>query len=194
MTVADTTSFSLDGTNGAGSPAYAGGGMIAPLALAPSGARLAVTDASNASPVAITTATPHGLHTGDEVSIGNVQVNGADDPFTVTVTSATSFTLDGSTGAAAYAGGGLVKPLVLAPNSSPERCAHSGEGCLQPRLAHRHHDSGAALSPNRQQRTDQPRARKRAANGTFTITVTGPNTFTLNGSTGNGAWTSPAEW
>ena len=29
-----------------------------------------------------------------------------------------------------------------------------------------------------------------ATNGTFTITVTGPTTFTLNGSTGNGAWTT----
>ena len=29
-----------------------------------------------------------------------------------------------------------------------------------------------------------------AANGTFTVTVTSPNTFTLNGTTGNGAWTS----
>ena len=186
VTVADTTSFSLDGTNGAGSPAYAGGGMIAPLALAPSGARLAVTDASNASPVAITTATPHGLHTGDEVSIGNVQVNGADDPFTVTVTSATSFTLDGSTGAAAYAGGGLVKPLVLAPILHPSAALIQVKGASNPAspiaittVAPHYLQTGSRVLISDVQGND-------AANGMFTVTVTGPNSFTLNGSTGSG--------
>jgi hypothetical protein len=33
-----------------------------------------------------------------------------------------------------------------------------------------------------------------AANGTWTVTVTGTNTFTLNGSTGNGAYTSGGTW
>lgn len=33
-----------------------------------------------------------------------------------------------------------------------------------------------------------------AANGTFVITKTGDNTFTLNGSTGNGAYSSGGNW
>ncbi len=33
-----------------------------------------------------------------------------------------------------------------------------------------------------------------AANGTFTITKTGADTFTLDSSTGNGAWTSGGTW
>lgn len=33
-----------------------------------------------------------------------------------------------------------------------------------------------------------------AANGTFTVTVVDGNTFSLNGSTGNGTWTSGGTW
>ena len=33
-----------------------------------------------------------------------------------------------------------------------------------------------------------------AANGTFVVTVVDQNTFTLDGSTGNGAWTSGGAW
>ena len=67
-----------------------------------------VTAATNASPIALTTAA-HGLATGDRVAVagvvGNAAANGV---FTVTVTSATAFTLDGSTGNGAYTGSGWV--------------------------------------------------------------------------------------
>jgi hypothetical protein len=69
-----------------------------------------VLSASNASPIAITTELPHGLVTGDVVSLaqvlGNTAANGIDQ--TITVTGPSSFTLDGSTGNGAYTGAGVV--------------------------------------------------------------------------------------
>ena len=79
------------------------------------GSTVAVTAASNTSPISITTAAPHGLSTGMQVAIGgalgNVAANGT---FSVTVTSATSFTLDGSTGNGIWTGGGTVALPSLA--------------------------------------------------------------------------------
>jgi hypothetical protein len=67
----------------------------------------AVTAATNAAPIAITTQNPHGLETGDIAAItgvtGNTAANGR---FTVTVTGPNSYTLDNSQGNAAYVSGG----------------------------------------------------------------------------------------
>ena len=63
----------------------------------------AIIDASNTSPIVITTTAAHGLTTGDNVTIrfvgGNDAANGT---FDITVTGATTFELDGSTGDGAY--------------------------------------------------------------------------------------------
>lgn len=72
-----------------------------------SGTRFSATkniiDASNTSPIVITTTAAHGLTTGDNVTVrfvnGNEAANGT---FDVTVTGATTFELDGSTGSGAY--------------------------------------------------------------------------------------------
>ena len=70
---------------------------------------LAVTGISNTAPIKVTTASSHGLAPGDTVLIfgvtGNTAANGA---FTITVTTSTAFTLDGSTGSGAWAGDGTV--------------------------------------------------------------------------------------
>ncbi len=62
-----------------------------------------IIDASNTSPIVITTAAAHGLTTGDNVTIqfvsGNEAANGT---FDVTVTGAATFELDGTTGSGAY--------------------------------------------------------------------------------------------
>lgn len=72
-------------------------------------ANLFVTGATNASPIEITTSKDHGLATADSVSIegvgGNTNANGQ---FTITVTGADTFTLDGTTGNGAYTSGGEV--------------------------------------------------------------------------------------
>jgi hypothetical protein len=84
-----------------------------------------VTAATNASPIAITTAEPHGYQSGMQVSISGVVGNtAANGTFTITVVDSTSFTLTGSTGNGAWASGGSVvgilsgKP-ILAANPAP---------------------------------------------------------------------------
>ncbi len=72
-------------------------------------AQLLVTAATNATPIQITSASAHGLSTGNSVIIdgvlGNTAANGG---FTVTVTGANTFTLDGSVGSGTYTGGGSI--------------------------------------------------------------------------------------
>lgn len=70
---------------------------------------LAVTGATNASPIVVTTAA-HGLSTGNYVTVdavlGNTAANGT---WTITVLSATTFSLVGSVGNASYVSGGVVQ-------------------------------------------------------------------------------------
>lgn len=71
---------------------------------------LAVTAATNASPIAITTAAPHTLVTGNYVTLSGVLGNlGANGTFTINKTGASSFELIGGTGSGAYTGGGIVE-------------------------------------------------------------------------------------
>lgn len=73
----------------------------------PVGQTGSVTAASFAAPIQITTSAPHGLTTGTIVKItgvgGNTDANGT---WTITVVDATDFTLQGSSGNAAYTGSG----------------------------------------------------------------------------------------
>ena len=66
-----------------------------------------IVGASNTSPVEVTTLTPHGLSTGDQVYIqgilGNTAANG---PAQITVTGPNTYTLNNRTGSGQYLGGG----------------------------------------------------------------------------------------
>ena len=63
----------------------------------------AITDATNAAPIVVTTAAAHGLTTGDNLTIANVEGNtAANGTWFVTVTAATTFELDGGEGNATY--------------------------------------------------------------------------------------------
>src|SRR5580658_4423644 len=65
-----------------------------------------ITDASNSSPIVITSPTS-GLTPGATVTIGGVQGNtAANGTFTITITGPDSFQLNGSSGNGAYSGGG----------------------------------------------------------------------------------------
>lgn len=67
----------------------------------------AITAATNATPIVITTAGAHSLTTGDNVSIDLVEGNdAANGTFFVTVTGATTFELDGSSGSGTYISNG----------------------------------------------------------------------------------------
>lgn len=66
-----------------------------------------VAAASFTTPVVLTSAAPHGLVSGDQVVVSDVRGNlGANGTFFITVSSLTTFSLDGSVGSAAYAAGG----------------------------------------------------------------------------------------
>lgn len=94
------TAYSTEFIRPANATAYTAGDVV--------GIELAVTGATNASPIVITTAT-HSLTTGDVVTIASVSGNtNANGTFRVTVVSSTTFSLDGSAGNAAYTSGGTV--------------------------------------------------------------------------------------
>jgi len=68
---------------------------------------LTITDATNASPIVVTVDAAHDLTTGDTVTVRGVLGNpAANDTWVVTVTSSTTFSLQGSTGNGAYTSGG----------------------------------------------------------------------------------------
>ena len=74
---------------------------------------ISISNATDASPIVITTVTAHGLATGDTAVIqdvgGNTAANGS---WTVTVTDSTHFSLNSSTGNAAYTSGGVLLPNI----------------------------------------------------------------------------------
>lgn len=76
-----------------------------------------ITDATNASPIVITTSAAHGYQTGDSVLIryveGNTAANGI---FSITVLTTTTFSLNSSTGSGAFSGS-----LGLVANQTPPR-------------------------------------------------------------------------
>lgn len=70
---------------------------------------LAITGATNATPIEITTSVAHGLSTNAEVDItGVVGAVGANGNWFITVTGATTFTLNGSIAGGVYSSGGSV--------------------------------------------------------------------------------------
>jgi hypothetical protein len=73
----------------------------------PSAAGGSITNATNASPIVITSAS-HGLSTGTRVTIGGVLGNSAaNGDWQITVVDNNTFSLNGSTGNGAYTSGGL---------------------------------------------------------------------------------------
>jgi hypothetical protein len=71
---------------------------------------VAITGASNAAPIVITSA-GHGLSTGDAISVSGVAGNtAANGVFTITKVDDNSFSLNGTTGNAAYTSGGTWLP------------------------------------------------------------------------------------
>src|SRR5574338_1641515 len=82
-----------------------------------------ITNATNASPIQITTSIAHGLTTGQLVGISGVLGNtAANGQFIVTVINSTQFTLNSSTGNGTYTSGGrLCVPggMPITPTNLP---------------------------------------------------------------------------
>jgi hypothetical protein len=135
-----------------------------------------ITAASNAGPIEITSP-GHGLHSGQAIGIVGVQGNtAANGAFTVTVVDADHFTLNGSTGNGVYTGGGLWGlggnvTGATNPATGPIVITSAGNGLV----------TGDRIFITGVQGNT-------AANGSWTVTVIDANTFSLNGSTGNGTF------
>jgi Tc toxin complex TcA C-terminal TcB-binding domain/Neuraminidase-like domain/Putative peptidoglycan binding domain/Salmonella virulence plasmid 28.1kDa A protein len=92
------------------------GGTPSDAGSAIDGPTLTVVGASAAAPIQITTTVAHGLASGAQVTVSGVEGDtGANGAFTITVTGATTFTLNGSAGNGAWSGGGTVA-VVGAPS------------------------------------------------------------------------------
>lgn len=75
---------------------------------------LLIVNVTAGTPIVVTTASPHGLSTGDVATIaGVIGAIAANGTWTITVTGATTFSLNGSIGGAAYTGGGVLEGGVL---------------------------------------------------------------------------------
>ncbi len=78
-----------------------------------SSSTFAVSAATNASPISITTSTAHNFSTGKSITISGVSGNtAANGNWTVTVTDSTHLTLNGSTGNGNYVSGGTINPAA----------------------------------------------------------------------------------
>lgn len=76
-------------------------------------AAVSIASSTNASPIAVTTSTPHGLLTGDRADVANHQTNtGANGIWTIVRTGASTLTLTGSTGTGVGGATGTVQPLT----------------------------------------------------------------------------------
>ena len=72
-----------------------------------------VVSSSFTTPITITTSTPHGMSTGDEVVVSGVSDPAANGTFFITSVSATTFTLDSSAGTAVGGAGTWFSPQAL---------------------------------------------------------------------------------
>lgn len=80
---------------------------------------LTVTNATNATPIVITTSANHGLNTGDGIRIASVLGNtAANGDWVVTAISATTFSLNTSVGNGAYTSGGTATKYDLETNEN----------------------------------------------------------------------------
>jgi hypothetical protein len=86
------------------------------------GPSFSIGNCSNASPIEVTTDVAHPYQTGDVVYIDGVNGNtAANGKWTITKTGTTTFTLDGSTGNAAYTDGGIVREMQIGMNPGTEK-------------------------------------------------------------------------
>ncbi len=136
-----------------------------------------INGATNANPIVISTTAPHGLTTGDTVTIYNVGGNtAANGTRTITNVDTTHFSI-AVAGNNNYTSGGRVAvdmAINAATNATPIKITTVGNHRLT---------TGDRV-------TVYNVAGNTAANGAWNVTVTSATQFTLNTSVGNGAYTS----
>ena len=155
-----------------------------------------ITAATNATPIVITS-NSHGRTTGDVVIVdGVVGNNGANGAWTITVVDANTFSLNSSIGTGAYISGGvwylgvpnatnITMPLVSSANGTITAATNATPIVITSNAHGNTTGDVVAITGV---------VGNNGANGTWTITVIGADTFSLNGSIGTGAYTSGGKW
>ncbi len=165
------------------------------------GPPLAISGASDASPIVIATSSPHGYVTGNRVQITGVNgYRSANGTWQITVLDATHFSLNGSTGGGSYTSGGTAIRTAMDFNlTSPadywiEECqAESGARESFHSITNATGATPIVLTvPNHGYETGDivniaGVRGNTAANSMWQITKIDSNTFALNGSVGNGS-------
>ena len=150
--------------------------------LIPDSYRGTIANVTPGSPIQVTTASSHGLTTGDVVEITGVNgTTGANGIHTITVINSTTFSLDGTSDFNPYTGGGSWRQLGKIANVTPgtpiqitTSAAHNLASGDQVQI------SGVGGTTG--------------ANGIHTITVVDSYNFTLNGSSDSSAYTGGGIW
>ena len=165
-----------------------------PYMLVPHGSTCTVTDATNATPIVVTCSGSHGFTSGDTVYItgvvGNTATNGT---WTILSTGATTFSLNGSAGNGAYSAGGTGNKFIpVAPRSytytiPTGSCTVNAASNATPIVigctaAHNFTTGQAVYVSGVGGNT--------AANGIWVVTFVGATSFSLDGSVGNGVYTT----
>jgi hypothetical protein len=181
------------------------------------GSPLAITGASFTTPIQIT-ATAHGFSSGETVVIAGVAGNtAANGTWVITIVDANTFKLNGSAGNALYTSGGTASILgrlrrgvfgsPIGTHNANSTFLRLDDGVFvweaDPTLVAFPNAITGATNASPISITDPAHGYSTgqtvqiagvggntAANGTWVITVVDANTFTLNGSIGNGAYTS----
>lgn len=150
----------------------------------------AITNATNASPIVITTTVPHTLATGASVNVAGVLGNAAaNGTWTITVLSTTSYSLNGSAGSGAYALAGTTSVNIVGTFTGGSSAAATITAATNASPVAITTTSAHNLSTGQYVQIQGVQGNA-AANGVFQITVASTLSFTLNGSTGSGAYTS----
>lgn len=145
---------------------------------------MVIQGATAASPIVITTDESHGLSTGDVVNIYQngataVGLTGLVGSFVVTVSDTNTFSLNGSSGTGTYAENSASwkpnRPISAATAATPISVTLTSHGYATNDIVDVVQDGVTVPGLT-------------GLVGRWTITVTGANTFTLNGSVGSGSY------
>ena len=174
----------------------AGGGTFTLNALG-NGSAITGGNWTESGPIVITTTSTAGLSSGETVTVSGVNGNtNANGTFTITVIDNTHFALVGSSGISAYTSGGawaLDSPSqpIMTSTGTITGASNTGPIVITTTTSTANLIAGETV-------TISGVTGNTAANGTWTISSitggAGGGTFTLNGTTGNGAYISGGTW
>lgn len=177
VSLVDTTHFSIDNSTVSGT----------------------ISTITAGAPATVTTVAPHGMATGTKVKLSSSGMTNADGNWFITVTSPTTFTLDFSNVSGTYGGGGTLTSVLAVSDlvsvgwyrqDSPYQ--YASESCTITAVSNATPPEVTCADNHNWQSGNTVRLSgvTGALNTVWTITYTGLSTFTLNGATASGTFSS----